>query len=542
MDSSRYSILLNKFVEDFVCFIVKSTVTPKSSVLSNLEKDLNLVKDSVIKWAIERAPACGVTSGDELETVLLNLSYALLKKVVQDPKLYSIAIFVQGWVFNCTERSYFTEGKREEKTVGLATEREEKTMHNSGVKETQGASGVAEETAQKAAEKNQLSTTQPSLDLRHVVFNEERKRNPINEVEHRLPFYEGKCPKTKGAMTNLDEWIKRVEDLTHDEVWNDDGKIRLALRRLRGDALGTYEAWYARAKDVDYNWKSLADELRVVHDAVTSTRTALDMFLGARREGSESLEAYFNKLRIAAEQVKTQDREFAPLVENMIGIVFARELPEEFFDACPGLVKTKDCRTFFQEYRVWAKQNKATDYRREAVKDDTLKKRVVGAIAKEGSRVPKKEKNVDGGKVESRNVTLTPEMLNKQVEVRKKPVDKTGDERININLKRNVTMDDSITCGYCQRRGHGTDKCQFLSARIASSSAHMGRGRGRPTMICGYCQKTGHTMDRCFLFDQKLRGVSGTRQKVEAETKCFNCGKFGHFARNCPEQKPTSKN
>lgn len=212
MDSSRYSILLNKFVEDFVGFIVKSTVTPISSVLSNLEKDLNLVKDSVIKWAIERAPACGVTSGDELETVLLNLSYALLKKVVQHPKLNSIVIFVQGWVFNCTERSYFTEGKREEKTVRLASGKEEKTMHNSGVRETLGASGVAEEAAQKALEKNQLSTTQPSLVLRHVVFNEERKRNPINEVEHHLPFYEEKCPKTKGDMTNLDEWIKRMED------------------------------------------------------------------------------------------------------------------------------------------------------------------------------------------------------------------------------------------------------------------------------------------------------------------------------------------
>lgn len=73
-----------------------STVTSKTSLLSDLEKNLNLVKDAVIKWAIERAPACGVTSGEELEKVLLNLSYALLKKVVQDPKLYSISIFVQG--------------------------------------------------------------------------------------------------------------------------------------------------------------------------------------------------------------------------------------------------------------------------------------------------------------------------------------------------------------------------------------------------------------------------------------------------------------
>ncbi|XP_063614934.1 uncharacterized protein LOC134788023, partial [Penaeus indicus] len=48
-------------------------------------------------------------------------------------------------------------------------------------------------------------------------------------------------------------------------------------------------------------------ELRVVYDAMTGTRTAL------------------------AEQVKTRDR------ESMICIVFARELPEEFFDGCPGL-------------------------------------------------------------------------------------------------------------------------------------------------------------------------------------------------------------
>lgn len=109
------------------------------------------------------------------------------------------------------------------------------------------------------------------------------------------------------------------------------------------------------------------------------------MFLGGRREASESLEAFFNKLRIAAEQVKPQDREFAPLVENMIGIVFARELPEEFFEACPGLIKTKDCLKNFQQYRFWAKQNKATDYRREVAKEETVKRKVIGAVAKEGS-------------------------------------------------------------------------------------------------------------------------------------------------------------
>lgn len=86
-------------------------------------------------------------------------------------------------------------------------------MPNPEVSETQGASGVAEGTVQRTAETTQSPTPQPSLDLRHVVFNEERKRNPIQEVEHRLPFYEGRCPKTKGAMINLNEWIKRVEDL-----------------------------------------------------------------------------------------------------------------------------------------------------------------------------------------------------------------------------------------------------------------------------------------------------------------------------------------
>nr|XP_027218922.1 aminopeptidase N-like [Penaeus vannamei] len=42
----------------------------------------------------------------------------------------------------------------------------------------------------------------------------------------------------------------------------------------------------------------------------------------------------------------------------------------------------------------------------------------------------------------------------------------------------------------------------------------MNLGRGRPTMTCGHCQKIGHIMNRCFFFDQKLRGVSGTRQKI----------------------------
>lgn len=76
--------------------------------------------------AIERAPPWSVTSGEELET--LNLSYVLLKKAVQNPKLYSVAIFVQGWVFNCTGCSYFTEGKCKgtEGKTGLTSGKEEK--------------------------------------------------------------------------------------------------------------------------------------------------------------------------------------------------------------------------------------------------------------------------------------------------------------------------------------------------------------------------------------------------------------------------------
>lgn len=101
--------------------------------------------------------------------------------------------------------------------------------------------------------------------------------------------------------------------------------------------------------------------------------------------------------------------------------------------------------------------------------------------------------------------------------------------------QRKMTRAEFTTCGYCQGHGHSIDDCQVLSSRIASFSTSIGRGRGRPTMTCWYCQKIGLTMNRCFFFYQKLRGVSGTRQKIESETKCFNCNKIGHFARYCPE-------
>lgn len=119
-------------------------------------------------------------------------------------------------------------------------------------------------------------------------------------------------------------------------------------------------------------------------------------------------------------------------------------------------------------------------------------------------------------------------ILNKQIKVKRKTVD---DRRLKKrDFKNNVAGDYSVTCDYCQGRGHSTDKCQMLSARIASSRTQMGRGPGRPTMTCGCCQKIGHTMERYFIFYQKLRGGSGTRQRVESQTNSFNCGKIGHFA------------
>lgn len=130
-----------------------------------------------------------------------------------------------------------------------------------------------------------------------------------------------------------------------------------------------------------------------------------------------------------------------------------------FFNACPGLMKKKDCRFFNQEYRVWAKQNKTTDYRRE---EETKKKRS-RTVAKKGSGVSlsKKiiiKKNGDGGKMASRSDTLRAEVLNKEIEVKRQTVDMTGCEKRDMDFKRNVARNDSFTCSYCQGCGHSTDK------------------------------------------------------------------------------------
>lgn len=61
----------------------------------------------------------------------------------------------------------------------------------------------------------------------------------------------------------------------------------------------------------------------------------------------------------------------------------------------------------------------------------------------------------------SGNHILGAEVLSKQIEVKKETVDKTRDD---IEFKRNVTRDDSVTCGCCQGRGHSTDK---LVCRLA---------------------------------------------------------------------------
>lgn len=42
-------------------------------------------------------------------------------------------------------------------------------------------------------------------------------------------------------------------------------------------------------------------------------------------------------------------------------------LSDRQFDACPGLIKTKDCLSFSQDHRVWPKQTIATDYDREKI-------------------------------------------------------------------------------------------------------------------------------------------------------------------------------
>lgn len=79
-----------------------------------------------------------------------------------------------------------------------------------------------------------------------------------------------------------------------------------------------------------------------------------------------------------------------------------------------------------------------------------------------------------------------------------------------MDLKREAARDDSVTYGYCHGR-----------ARIAKPSTPMGRGCGRSTVTYGYCYKIGHNMDKHFLFEQNLGGVSGIRQRVKSETKCF---------------------
>jgi hypothetical protein len=75
-----------------------------------------------------------------------------------------------------------------------------------------------------------------------------------------------------------------------------------------------------------------------------------------------------------------------------------------------------------------------------------------------------------------------------------------------------------LRCNRCHKLGHTANKC--LSSSL-NPSANM------KAINCLYCRRDGHDTHGCW---QRQPGLANIKA---VEVVCFNCGRKGHFAKDC---------
>lgn len=345
-----------------------------------------------------------------------------------------------------------------------------------------------------------------SEELRILV--DQKKKNPIEDVKYKLSYFEGRDSLSTDACPSFDKWVNVLESITDGDVWDNEGRIKLAGERLRGDPLQTWYLW--RKANVQDDWDALKREMKLLYSPQSSLYTTLTAFTKANRSKGEAAVTFFNRVKAAAAELIDRDESTRDLIENTVPLILLSELPEKFVSK----QKWGEIRNFEDVVRAWNKweaENPESLEKKKAPGVVSVAAFTKGATAEGLSGV----ENTQGSKAEGKAKGVSPDK---------------------------------------GRKAQGAiQKAQGAIPKVSGAAGNGdGDGRGikpRDERTCAFCGKAGHLMQACWKFQERItRGQSGSqggagnplgepRESSSSDRfSCYSCRKKGHFKKNCPNR------